>query len=421
MACALLATASFVARFAFAADTPAWLAERTLAAQKAADEQKLLLVIDLGGDFLADVAASPQAKLYRSLALSDPRVAKLLESRFIVTFRNVGPSAAVQRVNELKKGERQMPSSDGAIAFICLPNLRVLHFVCGLAPAETLLAELTWADACNRERLRSSPDEQQWLMHQRHIAAVPEADRAVFLDDSRAKVPEAPVAGRSQQNLVAAIRRAKSVRNQTLTERLKANWPDGAAQHALLTSLAMHGDLAPILAHLTLARYPLPKLAEIERPLYEIAFEQRFWELPHSGKTLVDWCTEARRTGAPLLLIVRDDPFYAGELGEGEALFWPPLPGYRMSPHLRLMQSKVVTLDELAALASGAGLEPIRFAAGQSPPRYLIHSAAGFRLAQLSAREGTTQRLSQTLQRILHPGGLAAATGSEGEPTDEEK
>jgi len=80
-----------------------------------------------------------------------------------------------------------------------------------------------------------------------------------------------------------------------------------------------------------------------------------------------------------------------------------------------------VTLDELAALASAAGLEPVRFAAAQSPPRYLVHSAAGFRLAQLSAREGTTQRLSQTLQKIADSGGSAAASDSEGEPTDEDK
>jgi hypothetical protein len=92
-----------------------------------------------------------------------------------------------------------------------------------------------------------------------------------------------------------------------------------------------------------------------------------------------------------------------------------------MSSRLRVFDSKLVTLDELAALASAAGLEPIRFTAAQSPPRYLIHSAAGFRLAQLSAREGTTQRLSQTLQQFADSGGPAAARASEGEPIDDNK
>src|SRR4029078_10920298 len=105
---------------------------------------------------------------------------------------------------------------------------------------------------------------------------------------------------------------------------------------------------------------------------------QRVWQQPSENKSLLSWWDQARGRRVSTLLVVRDDPYYARALAGAERLVWPPPLGFRMSTRLRVFDSKLVTLDELAALASAAGLEPVRFAAAQSPPRYLVHSAAGF-------------------------------------------
>jgi hypothetical protein len=436
-ACALLAITSFVATIASAADGASWLADRALAAQKAAEQGKLLLVIDLGGDFLTDERTSAEARTYRSLAMSDRRVADLLASRFIVTFRTVGPSASLQSVVPAPpSGDRktkvqprlnfpsgEVPSrpSDFALGFVCTPSQRVLHFIPGLVSADALLAELTWAEACNRDRLRASPDEQEGAVRQRHLAAAAGAQRKTFLERFPTKWDDTTKAsaGKTPIDLAAAIAAAKNVRDRELVVRLKLN--SSLSEEPMLAALAAHGELEPTLAHLVLAEFPLPKLSDIERRLYEIGLGQRFWQSSSARELLVAWWSEARKGMTPTLLIVRDDPFYAGTLGDGERLVWPPPLGFRMTSRLRAFDSKVVTLDELAMLLADAGLEPIRFTAGQSPPRYVIHDRAGFRLAQISARDGTYQRLATALRGNNDSGELAAATRGEGETTDEDK
>src|SRR5438552_7774984 len=47
------------------------------------------------------------------------------------------------------------------------------------------------------------------------------------------------------------------------------SWTTPDEQRALLAALAVHGGLEPALAHLVLAEFPLPRLAEVERTLYE--------------------------------------------------------------------------------------------------------------------------------------------------------
>jgi hypothetical protein len=417
----LVATACFVATPVSSADPAPPLAHRALAARQAAAQGRLLLFIDLGGDFLVDPATAPEAKFYRSLAMSDPAVAELIASRFVVSFRHVGQSKALERTS-VPKGERQPSTSDFAIAYVCLPNLRVLDFIPGLVSSNVMLRELSWADACNRDRLRTSPDMQERFVRDRHLTAALPAERNAFHAHRTSRWRdglEAPMAP-AHQDLVTVLRAAAAARDQTLKERLKSNWPSEADQRNVLTALAAHGELQPALAHLVLAEYPLPKLADIERPLYEIAMGQRFWQEPPDRESVLAWWSDVRLRGAPSLLIVHDDSFYAPEMTEAEPIVWPPPPIFKLRPNLRLLMSRAVTLDELAVLVAGAGLEPIRFAAAQSPPRYVIHDALGFRLAQLSAREGTNQRLSQALRAISNSGELAAATGTGGVTTDDD-
>ena len=148
----LVATAFFATSSCIFAVELELVADRAAALRQAWKQDKLLLVIDLSADFLAGTDQSPEWKLYRSLALTDPRVAELLAARFVVTNRQVGQSAGLQFAADNK--ERPAAASEYALAFVCSPSERVLHFIPGLVSADELLRELEWADASNAGRLR---------------------------------------------------------------------------------------------------------------------------------------------------------------------------------------------------------------------------------------------------------------------------
>jgi hypothetical protein len=391
------------------------VASRAAAVTQARQQGKLLLAIDLSGDFLAGDAQSPEVKLYRALALADPRVAELLAARFVVTFRHVGQSVDLQVI--AGKDERNAPLGDYALAFVCIPGERVLHFIPGLVSAEELLRELAWSDALNRERLANSPADKEWLIRQRHLAAVPADDLKLFREsyDSQWREDFQAPAARSPAALLPAIRAARKERDQALLRRLKSNWPSQEDQQALLAAMAAHGGLEPALAHLLLAEFPLPKLAELEVPLYEIASGQRFWQAAAQPQDLLAWWTQVRRAGKRSVLVVNDDPFFATLTKGGDALAWPPL-APSIAADLRRFAWRVVTLDELAILAPEAGLGPYRFHAGEGPPRFLIHDARGFPIGEMSASEGTIIRLAQALNATLIAGDVALRAGAGGGP-----
>ena len=421
LAAALIAASTVpYARHVPAADAAPPSGDLKLAARQAAEQGKLLLVIDVPGDFLVDADAAPEAKAYRALAMSEPRVADFVASRFLVLFRNVGPASALEPVQGKNQGQRQTTRRDFAIAFLCTPSQRVLHFVPGLVSADALLRELTWAETCNRERLRASPDEQQWLIRERHLAAALPAHSRSFQQQFTSKWTDeahAPTT-QSRDDLLSSIREAQALRDQTLIDRLKPNWTSEAEQRALLLALAAHGDLEQTLAHLVLAEFPLPRLAEIQRPLYEIASRQRYWSKPASGDAIVSWWSEVRRQRQASLLVVRSDPFFGAEPTNQQPLFLPALAA-ALPIERRQLACKAITIDELAVLIAGAGLEPLRFPGDDGQPRYVVYDARGFRIAELSAREGTIQRLSQVLRARLKSGDLAAVTDAGGGTNDD--
>jgi hypothetical protein len=409
---------ALLAASASAADELPWIADRMAAFAKAADERKLVLVIDVAGDFLVDPAASPQLTFYRSLALSDRRVAELIASRFIVTIRNVGPSPALQ--TSAAKGEPQAPPNDFAIAFICLPSQRVLHFVPGLVSADVMLAHLHWADDCNRQRLQASPGDGSWLVHQRHAQATLPAHRKAFFErrPSRWQTDsQAPSAG-SRDGFLAAARVASAIRDQMLSERLRGTLPSEAAQQAMFTVLASHGELEPGTAHQLLSEYPLPRLDEVERPLYEIVSRQRYWERPAGGGAISSWWSAPKNQRRFRLLVVKQDPFYGPELTSQQPTIVPVLLA-ALPVDRRQVAGTTVTLEELAVLVAEAKLEPIRFTAKEGPPRYVVFDARGFLICQLPAAEATIQRLSQALRATSKAGDVAIAQGTEGGTIDE--
>ena len=428
-----------------AADVVAWVADYSEAVAQARSESKLLLVVDISDDFLSGTPDSPQAKMYAALATADSRVSELLAARFVCTFRAVGrpqciefvpPPAAPATTSAEARGSRspggKPPSSktgsilpalieEFALAYVCLPSERVLHFIPGFVRSEELLRELEWADATNRDRLQAPPTEKEWFVRQRHLAAALPVHRKAF--DERygtkwsedARMPKA----QDRHDLSEAIRTARDIRDEALLARLKSNWPAGADRQVLLTALLAHGALEPALAHLVLAEFPLPPLGDMERTLFEAVSSGHYWRESPRRARLLAWWNEQAAAGAHRLLVVADHPNYVDFVRAPETLKWPPT-SPDVKPHLVHFAAQHVSLDELAQLSLDARLDlKMRFQAADGPPRYLIYDGRGFRIAEFSAREGTTKRLGEALAAVVTSGDLAASARARGGTTDE--
>lgn len=428
---------SFPAYAAEVTEPQIWLRDYDAAVAQARTQSKLLLVVDLNEDVAADAAAAhaPLAQLYQSLTTADERVAALVAAQFVAVMRHVGPAECLQclppsdrarppikrRPGASAASDRQ-PTGEFAIAYVCLPNERVLHCIPGFVTADELLRELEWATATNQSRLSAPPAEKEWFVRQRHLAAISAANREQIDKLVKSKWREGfqtPKA-QSSDDLLAVLRAAQDARERALFDRLQPNWRPEGDRQTLLAMLAAHGGLEATVAHPVLAEFPLPALAELSKPLYETTSGQRFWLATPDRQPLRRWWADVRRDGALSLLVVRDDPFYAAGVDRFEELRWPPA-NAEIEADLRHFATRQVTLDELALLVADAELDPVRFRASDGPPRYLVHDARGFRVAELSMRTGDTTRLAQALHAVTNPGDAAAAGGARGGTADERK
>jgi hypothetical protein len=436
---------AFAAVGAPAAESVIWFDDYAAAVALARRQEKLLFVVDLADDFSLTPAAavdlppgnaanpveSPLAKLYHALATSEERVAKLLAAHFVSARRYVGPTKTFERFAAEERGsapaisrpavragkrrgfaslDTPAPGGEFAVAYVCLPNQRVLHAITGFVTAEELLAELKWAVAANDLRTKVPPTEAAWLMREQHLAAMDDALRTEFAEEYATKWKadfQAPAA-QKKEDLVAAIRTAQTMRERALIERLKANWPADADRRTLLAALAAHGGLEASVVHPVLAEFPLPRLAELSRPLFELTSGQRYWQVSPARDELRAWWAEARADGALTLFVVADDPYYGAAVVAGSPpLTWPPKDP-ALTAALRNFRVREVTLDELALLAADSALGPIQFRAADGPPRYMVYDARGFRVAELSRQAGTGKKLTQALIAVDRPGEVAA-------------
>ena len=162
-----------------AAEPVAWLADEAAAITRARKQGKLLLVVQLTGDFAKNSAESREAQIYRRVTLADRRVAAALADRFVVTYRHVGEADTLQRQYPPKQKPPLAPAEQ-AITYVCLPDLRVLHCVPGFVSADELLKELAWVEGAYSKLLQAPEAEQPLALRTAHLAAVAKADAALF-------------------------------------------------------------------------------------------------------------------------------------------------------------------------------------------------------------------------------------------------
>jgi hypothetical protein len=165
-----------------------------------------------------------------------------------------------------------------------------------------------------------------------------------------------------------------------------------------------------------LSEFPLVPLGDLERPAFEASTGHRFWQASRRRETLANWWKTEIASGRPLLLVVADDG-YAQNSSETNAFVWPPGRPEAL-PLLDQFAVQTVSLDELAALASDAGLDPLTYRAA-NPPRF-VTLAAGGKSPVLLGKASSLTRLAQVMSAAKAGTGALAATTA-GEPSDEEK
>jgi len=407
-----------------AAEPAIWLADHAQAVAQARKQGKLLLVVHLSGDFAANLADAPEAKLYRQLILSDSRVAAALADRFIVTYRHVGEARSLvpQRLPRTGAGNDVRPAtgkpplrpSEIAIAYICLPDERVLHFVPGFVSPREFCAELDWVETCYSRLVKLRDAEMPGELRALHVEALDPADHKAFLSAFSSRWSSGPLApDYSTVDIPLAINSARLVWRWAQGERLGAHTPFDELSASvrfdnrslLSSSLAAHGRLGSDFAHLVLSEFPLVYLSDLAMPTYQACTSQRYWQISRRRDELARWWADCAKRGRRTMLIVSgdfqiDEPNPAAEVPPSSPLSWPDSDAATLAELWRVA-SRVVTIDELAMLLTDANLPPLEFDRQTGPPRLILHDARGFRCGEVAAQDASAEKLAGLLRTIV--------------------
>jgi hypothetical protein len=334
------------------ATTADWRADHAAAVARARREGKLLLVVHLSGDFAQNSPESPEATLYRNYILGDPQVAPLVRDRFVVAMRSVGTAKCTPRIQPAPAKETRTPEGkilpppvervEMAVAYICLPDERVLHFVPGFVTPAELCAELKWAEAAYARMAAAPSSAWPAAWRECHAEAVAPSDREAFasLIESRwplkdkVKAPtlsddllagdstpreerwsDEPAPEYATSDLAAAMQAAQAVwrfASDQQAGQSKSFKADTALERARQRSqaasiLAAHGRQGKNLAHLVLAEFPLVYLNDLAAPAYEACSGERFWQTSLRRQELSHWWSQCQASRRKTLLIISSD------------------------------------------------------------------------------------------------------------------
>jgi hypothetical protein len=413
-----------------AAEPVAWLADHTEAVAKARKQGKLLLVVDLSGDFAKNSADAPEAKLYRQLILADARVAAALADRFVVTYRHVGEAKVLPRLAASKPPDRNEDRTEAAkrplkppemaIAYVCLPDERVLHFVPGFVSPPELLAELEWVEATYSRLVNAGEAEMPATLRTAHQQVVDPQDLDAYATAFPTRWTESePAPEYTTVDLPECLAAARSVWDWSQKQRLGVRGPPELKDRSKrlaralvrsdrLAALAAHGRLGSDFAHLAMSEFPLVYLSDLAGPAFEACAGQRFWQASPRRQQLAGWWADCSKNGRRTLLIAADDASAAEESSPAESppaspRAWPADDVAQLAELWRV-KAQVVTIDELAALLTDANLPPLAYDPASGPPRFILHDARGFRYAEVAAKDATAEKLAVILRMAVGPG-----------------
>lgn len=113
------------------------------AAKRAAQEEKLVMVLHVSGHFEDPALTSNNAEALRVSALADPRVGEFVNRHFVSSFQKVGTFRIVGRQKQ----------GGNVATYFCAFDGRVLHVIPGPVDANTFLAEARWVVESVRQGL----------------------------------------------------------------------------------------------------------------------------------------------------------------------------------------------------------------------------------------------------------------------------
>lgn len=386
-----VAAVVWIAAAAPSAEPLAWIADHDRAVESARQQGRLLFVVHLSGDFTDNSPTSRPALVYASLALVGDEVREFLSTRCVLTYRHVGhPTVfAPQEPPGHKANHSQAGEQEFAIAYVCLPDERVLHFIPGFVSDKELLSELQFAEACYFDMLRFPGDEQAQAVREAHLAAARPAALEAFHKLVRVRADQRPK-GAAASGLETAIAAARQVRHERLAQRLGMNW-QAREFAAVAAALAGHAALENDAAHLVLSDHPLPALEQIQRPLYEAWSGQRFWKTRRYGDVR-QWIALRSGKGRPMLLVVEGESPATSAKSAKDPLAWP-LKTQQPLPYVEEFEVLTLCLDDLAAWLREKGLGPISHPAGHSI-RYVVFGRSGQFVSAISQRDGVGKLIS---------------------------
>ena len=425
----------------FAGEPPQWTTDRAQAAALARKSGRLLLVVHVSGDVTMPAADCVEAQLYQRHILGDERVAAALAGRFVVVCQLVGQPQILSEWPALSAPRRQddpapttLASSqrplEMAIAYACLPDERVLHFVPGFVAANELAAELAWVETVYSRMLLAGDAEMARAQRDDHREALFAADREAFAGQFPTRWPEGQAPpDYSTVDLPAALAAARTVWDWSQRDRLgfggRLEGSDGAQivprvrpRSVKAGALASHGRLGPDFAHLVLAEFPLIYLSDLAAPAYTAVTGDRMWQASKRRAELAAWWAACAGQGRRTLLIVAADSQGAAVVGPADPLDAAEPTGATDVEALTLAELwrvavQAVTTDELAALLADAKLPPLPVDRVAGPPRFVLHDARGARCGELSAAQASVEQLEAMLRKAVGGGPAIAASGRE--------
>ena len=368
-------------------------------------EGRLLFVLDLSGDFTTPGIPGQEGSAYQALALN-ARVRELLGERFVAAMRNVGMPSSLNLVAERGKLKEGKPNPQHAMAYVCLPDERVVHFIPGFVTAEQLDAELAWAEQCYLDLIRFPAHEQPIAARQSHLDAIDPIDLELLSKRTQSGwLLDQPTREYSAAHLASAVRTVRQLRQTRLDDRF-AGEQNALVARSFYHALADHGGLETTCAHAVLAEFPLPPLADLAGPLYSTWFADHYWQLSPRRGELKEWFTQRVGKGKPILLVVTSPAAAPGEAEPRSQFAWPPRDG----SDLPIAEFDVLdlTLAELTVMMTDAGHAPL-VSQRQELPRFVVYDRAGRRKAVLSQRDGIS-KLRLAMRASVQPG-VAKASG----------
>ena len=371
------------------AEPLAWVDDGAQAARQAEETGRLLFVLHLSGDFSSGTMRQRPFLVYQGIALADDEVRQTLATRYVLTWRHVGQPAVFAPEDSTRGKSKLRQQDEFAVAYVCLHDGRVIHFLPGFVTSKELLAGLKFAADCCEEFMRFPADEQVAAAQQMHRDAASERSRAEFSklvattarDDA---TPRSETTGTLTSLLVTAAK----LRGQRLTARLGRNWT-AEEFPKVAAALGAHGGTSGDDVHLVLGEHPLPPLDELAAPAYAAWSGQRFWQPSGRRAEIEEWIVSHSGKGRPLLLAVEGEP---GSGVKDDPLTWPikdsvPLPNRDDFDVLTL------SLDDLAVWLTDKELGPIKHPAGRQV-RYVVFDRRGEMAGAIYERDRLSKLVS---------------------------